>query len=79
MVCLFDGRLQRVRRRVENEGSLRGEFMQRYEVGLNKEQDVLIDWHQLVRHVIFTPEQAIEFANYLIKHAKQSKKYTQPQ
>lgn len=49
--------------------------LRRYEVGLNQEHDVLIDLTAPTRYVIFTPEQAMEFAAYLIAHAKKSRKY----
>jgi len=48
--------------------------LQRYEVGLNLEQDVLIKLVQPTQHIILTPEQALELAAQLTKHAKQSKK-----
>lgn len=46
-----------------------------YQVGLNKENDVLVDWKRDLRYVVLTPEQALEFAAYLTKHAKSSPKY----
>lgn len=49
-------------------------MLQRYEVGLNQEQDVLIKLAQPTQNVILTPEQALELAAQLTKHAKQSKK-----
>lgn len=48
--------------------------LQRYEVGLNQEQDVLIRLAQPTQHIILTPEQALELATQLTKHAKKSKK-----
>lgn len=49
-------------------------MLQRYEVGLNQEQDVLIRLAAPSQHIILTPEQALELAAQLTKHAKQSKK-----
>ena len=47
-----------------------------YEIGLNQENDVLIDWKAIiVRYTVLTPEQALSLADLLIKHAKKSKKW----
>ncbi len=48
--------------------------MQRYEIGLNQEQDVLIKLTQPTQAMILTPQQALEFAAQLTKHAKKSTK-----
>lgn len=50
----------------------------KYKVGLNKEDDVLVDLGTTTRHLILTPYQALELAAYLMKHAKASKKYVAP-
>lgn len=49
-------------------------MLQRYEVGLNQEQDVLIKLALPTQHIILTPEQALELAVQLTKHAKKSTK-----
>jgi hypothetical protein len=51
-------------------------MLRTYEIGLNQEQNVLIDFKQLIRHAIFEPREALELAALLTKHAKQSTKYT---
>lgn len=48
--------------------------LQRYEIGLNQEQDVLIKLAQPTQAIILTPEQALELAAQLTKHAKKSPK-----
>lgn len=45
-----------------------------YAVGLNKEQDVLIDLGEPIRYVVLSPERALELAGWLVKHAKKSTK-----
>lgn len=51
-------------------------MLQRYEVGLNQEEDVLIKLAMPTQHVILTPLQAIELAGQLLRHAKKSKKFS---
>lgn len=48
--------------------------MQRYEIGLNQEQDVLIRLAQPTQNIILTPKQALELAAQLTKHANKSTK-----
>jgi hypothetical protein len=50
-----------------------------YKVGLNQEQDVLIDWGESHRYIVLTPEHALELAGWLVKHAKKSTKAPKPQ
>ena len=45
-----------------------------YRVGLNQEKDVLIDWGMDIRYAVLTPEQALELAAWLVKHARKSPK-----
>jgi hypothetical protein len=45
-----------------------------YKVGLNQENDVLIDLGADTRFVVLTPERALELAAWLVKHAKKSPK-----
>lgn len=50
-------------------------MVKRYEVGLNEEEDILIKLGAPTQHMILTPEQAIELAGQLLRHAKKSKKF----
>jgi hypothetical protein len=51
----------------------------RYSVGLNKENDVLLDLGIEVRYVVLTPERAADLASSLLKFAKQSPKFPREQ
>lgn len=46
-----------------------------YKVGLNQEQNVLIDLGVATRFMVLDPGEAIQLAEWLVKHAKKSLKF----
>ena len=46
---------------------------QKYTIGRNEQDNVLIDWGSSFRFIVLTPEQALTLAGWLVEHAKSQK------